>query len=210
MAKAKPIALRALVIEGRKSGKTLQELSLEHGINYGTVQRWCSRNAQLGEEGLKPLYSNCGKHWRDPKKDFIYRAVRCFKAWHPRWGAEKIRLELLKRRPGLELPSARTLQYWFLHNGQSSKRIKQPRADKEWGKAAHDVWQIDAKEEMQTLDKNKNCWLNIKDEYTGLVIEPSVFPPQEDLRGAPTDCSTSDDKGLPSCGYSDVHQDRQW
>ena len=29
---------------------------------------------------------------------------------------------------------------------------------------------------MQTLDGHKNCWLNIKDEYTGAIIEPGVFP----------------------------------
>jgi len=185
MAKSKPAALRALLISGRKGGQTLQELSTEHGVSYATVQSLCSRYAKLGDRGLVPLYSNCGKRRRDPRGDLVYRAVRCFKAWHPRWGAEKIRCELLRRRPGLAVPPARTLQQWFSDNGQSRKRAKQPRADPQWGKAAHDVWQIDAKEEMQTLDGQKNCWLNIKDEHTGAVIEPGVFPLQENLRGSP-------------------------
>lgn len=134
------------------------------------------RHAKLGDAGLQPLYSNCGKRRRDPRRDLVYRAVRCFKTWHAQWGAEKIRTELLRRRPGLSVPPARTLQQWFSDNSQNRKRDKQPRATKQWGKSAHDVWQIDAKEEMQTLDGHKNCWLNIKDEYTGAIIEPGVFP----------------------------------
>lgn len=175
MPRAKGTALRLSIIEGRQKGKTLMELSLEHHVSYGTVQSFCARFSAKGELGLKPFYDHCGKRKPGPT-DFVFRLVRCFKTWHPTWGAEKIRTELLLRRPGLLIPSVRTLQQWFHQNGQAKRRIKQPRMPRQWANFPHEGWQIDAKEEMQTQDGVKNCWLNIKDEHSGAVIAPPVFP----------------------------------
>lgn len=175
MPRAKVAALRWSIVEGRQQGKTLQSLAMEHQVSYATVQSLCARFAVAGSAGLKPAYDRCGKI-RPGSGDFVFRAVRCFKAWHPSWGAEKIRSELMLRRPGLKVPPARTLQQWFHYSGQANQRLKQPRAPRAWAQSVHEGWQIDAKEEMQTLDGVKNCWLNIKDEHSGAVIDPPVFP----------------------------------
>ena len=175
------MGLRFQIINERQAGKTLVELSTAHQVSYGSVQALCARYAQMGTDGLKPRYTNCGRRRRDARSDLIYRAVRCFKTWHPKWGAEKIRAELLMLRPNLEIPPTRTLQQWFVYNGQNRRRNKPPQGEKQWAKAVHEVWQVDAKEEMLTLDGHKNCWLNITDEHSGGIIKPKVFPPQEDL-----------------------------
>lgn len=175
------MGLRLQIIESRQAGKTLVELCAEHKMSYGTVQALCARYAQRGTEGLTPRYANCGKRRRDVRGDLVYRAVRCFKTWHPQWGAEKIRAELLMLRPNLEVPPTRTMQQWFVYNGQNCRRSKPPQSERQWAKAVHEVWQVDAKEEMPTLDGCKNCWLNITDERSGGIIKPKVFPPQENL-----------------------------
>lgn len=173
------MSLRLQIIEDRKGGVTLLSLSAKYQLSYGTVQTLCAQYAQKGTEGLKPQYHNCGKQRRDGRHDFVYRAVRCFKCWHPSWGAEKIRLELLMLRPDLELPATRTLQQWFVYNGQNHRRSRAPNHERQWAKSVHEVWQVDAKEEMVTLDGAKSCWLNITDERSGGIICPRVFPPQE-------------------------------
>lgn len=175
MPRAKSAGLRRSIVEGRQKGKTLQQLSAEYEVSYTMVQSLCSRYRVKGESGLIPGYTACGKKRPGPK-DFIFRAVRCMKIWHPNWGAEKIRSEMLLRRPDLVIPPARTLQQWFHYTGQVPKRDKQPRVPPKWASEPHEGWQIDAKEEMQTLDGIKNCWLNIKDERSGAVIDPPVFP----------------------------------
>jgi hypothetical protein len=181
MGGAKAMGLRLQLIEGRKAGKTLEALSQTYQVSYGTVQGLCARYKQLGELGLKPRYANCGNRRRDGR-DLVYRAVRCFKTWHPKWGAEKIRAELLLRGPGLNIPPTRTLQQWFVYNGQNRRqRSKIPQSERQWAKAVHEVWQVDGKEELRTLDERKNCWLNITDECSGGIIHPKVFPPEEDL-----------------------------
>lgn len=174
----KPInaGIRHLIIEGRHSGKTLSELSALHGVSYTSVQQLCHRYNEEGKTGLKPRYSSCGRKRPDASSHFIYRAMLCYKCWHPTWGAGKIKAEILLLRPELSLPPLRTIQKWFCYAGLDKLRNRLPRQAKQWAKSAHEVWQIDAKEEMQIRDGTKNCWLNIKDEYTGAVLSPVVFP----------------------------------
>jgi hypothetical protein len=181
MGRAKAMGLRLRLIEDRKAGKTLFEMSHTHKVSYGTVQQLCARYSELGQAGLMPKYANCGKHRRDGRYDLVYRAVRCFKTWHPKWGAEKIRAELLLLRADLEVPPTRTMQQWFVYNGQNQRRNKAPHSERQWAKTVHEVWQVDAKEDLLTLDGHKNCWLNITDEHSAGILHPKVFPPQEDL-----------------------------
>ncbi|MEL7196591.1 MAG: hypothetical protein AAFO96_29475 [Bacteroidota bacterium] len=103
------------------------------------------------------------------------------RTWHPNWGAEKIRAELLKMRPGLHVPHYRTLNRWFHWNNQIHlpSRSKLPRCASSQATYLHEGWQLDAKEELTTADGKKNCWLNITDEYSGTVIDPVVFPHKE-------------------------------
>lgn len=181
MPKAIDMALRKTIAEERrKKGTPLSALASKYGVSYASVQSLCARYQEQGEEGLKTAYHHCGKKRPGPK-DFTFRAVRCFKQWHPYWGAEKIRTEILLLRPGLKIPPARTLQQWFHYTGQAKVRNHAPRPDPCWAKSPHEVWQADAKEEMQTRDGVKNCWLNITDEHSGAIFDPPVFPPQEDL-----------------------------
>lgn len=175
MPRAKSAGVRRSIVQSRQQGKSLSQLATEYGVSYTTVQNLCSRYETTGEEGLIPHYKACGKKRPGPK-EFIFRSVRCMKAWHPTWGAEKIRSEMLLQRPDLVIPPARTLQQWFHYTGQAPKRDKQPQALPQWANQPHEGWQIDAKEDLQTLDGIKNCWLNIKDERSGAVLDPPVFP----------------------------------
>jgi hypothetical protein len=77
------------------------------------------------------------------------------------------------------------MQQWFRQSGLHKSRSRQPQEEKQWAKSPHEVWQIDAKEEMTTKDGQKNCWLNVKDEFSGAVLDPWVFPPKKDMRSPP-------------------------
>ena len=176
MPKALDTGLRKTILDARHSGQTLQSICAAYNLNYVTVQRLCARDSKSGESAaLLPRYTNCGKKRLD-SKHFIFRAVRCYKTWHSGWGAEKIRQEMLLLQPNLIIPPARTLQKWFHYFGAAQSRSKVFRAQPVWANYVHEVWQIDAKEEMKTLDGSQNCWLNIKDEKSGMVIYPAVFP----------------------------------
>jgi hypothetical protein len=40
----------------------------------------------------------------------------------------------------------------------------------------HDTWQIDAKEQITTLNGKPACYLTVTDEKTGGALEARVFP----------------------------------
>ena len=173
---ARPIAMavRQSIIQGFEQGISISQLSRNYKIGRTTIHQIIKRYKENGEEGLKPHYKNCGKP-RLTSTDLVYRAVRCLKTWHPNWGAEKIKAEILLARPNLALPTVRTLNRWFQWNQQNKSTTRLPKTPRKWAKFLHEGWQIDAKEEMLTMDGNKQCWLNIVDEKSGTVIDPPVF-----------------------------------
>ena len=170
-----PMAKRQSIIGLYEKGHSITSISQALKVSRGTVHALINRYKLKGDEGLKPLYSNCGKP-RLNASDFIFRAVRCMKTWHPGWGAEKIHAQILLMRPGRELPSVRTFYRWFRWNEQTVPSTKLPKQPAQWAKQLHEGWQIDAKEEMVTADGVKQCWLNITDEHSGTVLDPPVFP----------------------------------
>ena len=174
MPQATSMAIRQSVIAQYKKGQSISQLAKNFKLSRRTIHNLVKRYQSHGEQGLKPLYSNCGKV-RPDCNEFIFRAIRCMKTWHPGWGAEKIRAELLLLRPHLQLPSIRTMYRWFAWNEQNKVRTKLPKEPRQWAKELHEGWQIDAKEEMLIADGTKQCWLNITDEKSGTVIDPPVF-----------------------------------
>lgn len=165
---------RHQIIAAYKKGNRISTISKEYQVSRGMIYNLLSRYEKEGEKGLKPKYSNCGKS-RPTEKDFLYRAIRCMRTWHPTWGSEKIQAEIHRLRPNLKLPTTRTMNRWFHWNNQLQVKTKLPSTDRTWAKNLHDVWQIDAKESMLTQNGENNCWLNVVDEYSGAPISPIVF-----------------------------------
>ena len=175
MGHAIPMAIRQNIIAHYKKGQSISSIARDFKVSRGTVYSFVNRYEQQGLKGLKPLYDHCGKSYPGVE-DFIFRAVRCMRAWHPNWGADKICAEILRMRPTLEIPTVRTCYRWFKHNGQTPNLSKLPGLPRQWAKQLHEGWQIDAKEEIRIADGSKCCWLNIIDERSGTVIDPPVFP----------------------------------
>lgn len=176
MPQAISMAIRQSILSDYNKGVKTSSIIRAYNVSKTSIYNIIKRYKAEGEQGLRPRYDNCGKS-RPNGEDFIYRAVRCLRTWHPSWGAEKIRAEMQYMRPELKLPHYRTFYKWFHWNGQLIIRPKStlPASNPKSAKALHEIWQIDAKEEMTTLDGQKQCWLNIVDEFSGMVIDPYVF-----------------------------------
>lgn len=172
-----PMAIRQSIVECYAQGEGISSLARQFQVSRRSIYTLISRHSCAGASGLRSRYENCGQP-RPLENGFIYRAVRCMRTWHPGWGAEKIRAEIQRMRPDLALPHYRTMTRWFHWNGQLEVRLKSrlPHTKTRQARHVHEGWQIDAKEEMQIADGSKNCWLNITDEYSGGVMDPSVFP----------------------------------
>ena len=141
---SKPISLstRKQIISSYKQGKSISELSRVYQVSRSSIYTLLKRYKSEGEIGLISKYENCGKI-RPNSSDLIYRAVRCFRTWHPSWGAEKIHAELIQLRPSLaaRLPHHRTFYRWFHWNNLVEIKTRLPKEPYKWSKRLHDGWQ---------------------------------------------------------------------
>ena len=115
------------------SGETVVEVAARYGVARSTLHRWVGRYLEGSVAGLtdrshRPL--SCS-HQVDAQVEAAIAEVR---RRHPRWGARRIRLELLRRVPptwpvGVEPPSDRTVNRILMRQGLAQPRPrKRPRS----------------------------------------------------------------------------------
>ena len=169
-------AIREEALELYRSGKKKTEIAKKLGISYYTVLNWIKRYEQHGEAGLQPRYHKCGGSQK--VSESLKKEALNMKSDHPKWGAEYIRMKLVKSYPEAYIPSARQLRRYFRKSGiveEASKLPCQARGER-WARSTFYRVQVDAKEQIQTGDGNYCSYLTYTDEYSGAVLDAFVFP----------------------------------
>ncbi len=96
---------------------------------------------------------------------------------HPSWGALLIRVFLKQHWPKQRLPSERTLQRWFHQAGLGpAPRGRRPKEARRRARRPHEIWQMDAAEEIALQNGQRVSWLRLTDEFSGAVLHTTVFP----------------------------------
>ena len=175
MPRAWPLALREQMVERHQQGETLTAIAAALKVPYRSVRRWWHRFQEAGADGLHTHYDHCGP--KGPKAPAaVHNAALAAKREHPSWGAGLIRLELVKQF-GAAVPQPRALQRWFRAAGLQPLRAQRPPVERCRGSTAHQVWEMDAKEQMRLADDSGSCVLSVTDEGTGAVLGLAPFPP---------------------------------
>ena len=171
-------AIRRRVVQAHLEGESLKAIAERERLSYSSVRGYWRRYRERGFDGLAPDYDKCGRT-SPGRGNVIYRAACFLKHRHQQWGAAFIRVKLEQRYGHEGLPSVRTLQRWFkrAHLTPLKKRI--PRPAKAWASAPHEVWQIDAKEQLTLEDGTRACYLTTIDEHSGACLQARAFPPQK-------------------------------
>jgi Homeodomain-like domain len=177
MARAIAVPLRLALFRCWQRGQTVAEISEALALPPRTVRQLVQRfrDGQRGDV-LAPAYDRCGWHrsWRDPEVQQLALELR---RQHARWGAGLIRVLLRERWPKQPLPSTRTLQRWFANAGLGpAPRGRPPATQRQRANQPHEVWQMDAVEQLHLRQGGQACWLRITDEFTGAVLHTKVFP----------------------------------
>lgn len=196
MPAALALSIREEIVKRRQAGETFRRIARELKVSYAATRRMWERFEQEGN--LKPHYDRCRPPEVRKAARLHERAVE-LKQSHPSWGAGLIRLELSEQFPTEELPSERTLQRWFRRAGVGRTRVDtQPRVRVKRGRDPHEVWAMDAKEQIRLADGRYVSWLTITDEGSGAVLSATLFPhsllgstrPVAGQAGDPTDDNT--------------------
>lgn len=176
MPAAKSMQIRREMVRRREGGETLASISRELGVGYETVRKVWGRYQQTGE--VEPRYAAC-VHTEIRKSRVIYECAIALKRSHPSWGAGLIRVELAGQVEGADLPSQRTLQRWFRRGGVANPRPNhQAKVSVTRGKEPHEVWAVDAKEQIRLGDGSSVSWLTVTDEGSGAILDAVLFPPE--------------------------------
>lgn len=178
MAQLYSLAVREDVIRLRTSGHSMVSTSHQLGLHYNTVRSVVKRYKLQGSEGLLPHYDRCGRT-RSQESELSYRLVRWYKHHHPTWGVAYILMQIGEKHPDLALCVSRVYERRLRADHVLSMPRNPPLANVYHPPASilpHDTWQVDAKEQIVTMDGNPACYLTITDEKTGGVLEARVFP----------------------------------
>ena len=170
-------SIRRRIVDAHLAGETLRSIAEREKLSYSSVRTYWRRYRQRGFEGLGPDYQNCGHRQR--QNDLIYRAARYLKYLHRQWGAPLIRLKL-NQRYGHLVPGIRTLQRWFKKAHLKPMHSTIPKPERTWAQTPHEIWQIDAKEQLRLDDGSPACYLTVSDEHSGALLASPPFPPQPD------------------------------
>lgn len=171
------IDIRRQIVERHTQGESLVAISEEMHLSYNTAKRiW--RHWKRHQK-LAPNYEQA-KQRGTRKYPQVWAAAVQMKRDHPEWGAVLIRLKLAEQQWVEGLPSSRTLQRWFRAAGVGkAPKVRTQRAGPvKRGQAAHEVWAIDAKEQITLGDGSQVSWLAVTDEGSGAVLDAAVFPPE--------------------------------
>lgn len=171
-------AIRSEIIQRHQKGETLRDISEELKLSYHTVKKLWQQWHKRGK--IEPNYEQAK---RKGTRQFggLYAPAIALKTSHPRWGAPLILLELQQTIPSQTYPTARTLQRWFRQAGiNRAAAVKQSRTKfVQRGQAVHQVWAVDAKEQIPLGDGSQVSWLTVSDEASGAILHSEVFPPEE-------------------------------
>src|SRR5262249_37150335 len=170
-----PLSVRRRLYALGQRGWSAQCLSERFAVPVRTVrhllQRWRQQPAVLA-----PRYA--AGPGRPPAPQPARDQVLALRQQHPRWGAGSIRVQLRRSQPGLPVPSERTVQRWLRPpGGPPAPAGRCPAACRSKAAQPHEVWQIDAADQLRLGRGQGASWLRLVDECSGAFLQTSVFPP---------------------------------
>ena len=146
------------------------------GLPSRTVRRLATRFRERGDAGVRPSYVakpiNARAFLDAVKESFV-----ALRRAHPTWGSGYLRLRWSEAHPHERVPSDRSIRAWLAAAGCTPPPRRRPPSSKTRAAAAHDVWQMDAADQMTLGGGQGASWLRLVDEKSGAVLKTAVFPP---------------------------------
>lgn len=171
-----PIPVRHIILKRWQKGESVASLAEELEISERTVRNLVRRFAQRGTTGLEPDYARCATKKLPSDSELFQKAIEMRKQ-HARWGGGLIRV-VLKEQDNDGCPSARTLQRWFRRSTLApAPPGRRPASNAQRAQHPHDVWQMDAVDQLRLASGQRVSWLRLVDECSGAVVQTTIFPP---------------------------------
>jgi len=218
-----PLPVRQMIRKRFQQGHTPAAIAQQLGLPPRTVRHLLQRFADE-ESRLAPDYERCGRPPKQQPRPVITAALQ-LRQQHPTWGAGLIRVMLTQSKEyrHQQIPCQRTLERWLARLGEPpAPPGRRPDVQRDRAERPHDVWQVDAADQMRLGSGCQASWLRAVDECSGAVLGTVVFregnwgqvPPAETQRvmrdwfrqwGMPARLRV--DNGIPWGSWSDLPPD---
>jgi len=196
-----------LIANWQSQNFSLTDLSQKYGISRPTAYKLIERYGQLGIEGLKEQSrapKNCPH--RTPKK--ILNLIVQEKLKNRKRGPRKIRAQLKRRYPELDLPAISTVSYWLKKEGLVEQRKKRQHVPPYTGpflecNASNKVWSMDYKGQFYMKNDHVCYPFTVSDNFSRFLLRckalagPRYMPTKKVLK------SSFREYGLPDVIRSD-------
>jgi transposase InsO family protein len=126
-------------------GATVTEVAAAVGVSRVSVHAWLRRYLTEGVSGLADRSHRPRSCPHQAGEEVVVRVAE-LRRTHPRWGAKRIRMELLRRPGGLEVPSTATINRILMRHGLViPRKRKRPRSSyQRWERPGPmQLWQLD-------------------------------------------------------------------
>lgn len=118
MGKAIPYDYRVKIVERMQKGETASELSREMGYSLSGIKKIWRLYQKEGDQAFYNKYSNCGQSKTyDASIQGYAKEIR-----DNMQGGYYVHSKLVQKYPDQKLPSARTLQRWWVKEGTNRKK----------------------------------------------------------------------------------------
>jgi Helix-turn-helix domain len=175
------VKLRERILGRMQRGQSPAAIAQEFQLCSRTVRHLCARFRQLGDAALETSYQAPAPATPSSVVEqalFLHRQ-------HPSWGAGFLLHKLEQLHPDAELPSARTLQRWFRrYDMPAAPSGRKPASVGPKAERPHEVWQMDAVEQLRLQTGQQISWLRWVDECSGATLGTVVFPLRHVRRGS--------------------------
>ena len=176
MPAAIPMPVRQVLLKRWQKGESVPSLAEALQLSERTVRNLVRRFAQRGQSAVAPDYARCATKRLPTNRDGFAKAIE-MRTLHPTWGGGLIRV-LLRQQGHTDCASERTLQRWFRRSTLApAPPGRRPDSDARRAHHPHEVWQMDAVDQLRLASGQQVSWLRLVDECSGAVVQTTIFPP---------------------------------
>jgi transposase InsO family protein len=153
---------------------SVTDLSQKYGVSRPTIYKWLKRYKYFGIEGLKEQ-SRAPKNCPHRTSKKILDLVIQEKLKNRRRGPRKVRAQLKRKHPEIELPAVSTIGYWLKKEGlveRRKKRLHVPPYTQPFGEcdAPNDAWSIDYKGQFYMKNGHVCYPLTLSDNFSRFLL----------------------------------------
>jgi transposase InsO family protein len=162
-------------------GANVAELCRRRGVSRKTAYKWLARYRAEGEESAALCDRSRRPHDSPRRSDGeLERQVVELRGKHPAWGGRKLRRRLPRQPDDAALPAASTVTAILRRHGMIDPRASAARVPfKRFERPApNDLWQMDFKSPVRTLDGREHHPLTVLDDHSRFALTLSICADQ--------------------------------